>query len=64
MAAVASVGATSGGVSSAAFQAEYQARILSMQKDVQTSLGEAAIKLIQAAITVDPAVGQNLDVYA
>ncbi len=64
MAAVASVGATSSGVSSAQFQAEYSARVLSLQKDVQTTLGAAAIKLIQAAITTDPSVGQNLDVFA
>ena len=64
MAGIASVGTTSGGPESAAFQASYQAAVLQKGKQVMASQGAAAIKLIQSAIVVDPSVGQSLNVKA
>ena len=64
MASVASVGTTSGGPNSVAFQAAYQSAVLQKVKQVMASQGAAAIQLIQAAISVDPFVGQKLDVLA
>ncbi len=48
-------------LSSARIEAQYTALVLSAQLDVEQDLGQAAVKLIQAA-ALDPASGTVLDV--
>ena len=43
------------------FRTAYQAAVLRLQKDLIQDVGQAAIKLIQSA-TIDPAIGQHLDI--
>jgi len=49
------------GLSEAQFQAEFQARVASLQKDAIEREGDLALKLIESA-SIDPAVGQQLDI--
>jgi len=52
-----------GGISNAAFAAEYNVRVLKLGNDVINEQGEQALALIQSA-TLDPQSGRNLDVSA
>ncbi len=49
-------------VSGSQFQAEFQARVASLQKDAAELEGELALKLIESA-SIDPAVGRQLDIH-
>lgn len=51
------------GAQSISFGAEYQARVLSLQKDAMNMQGQMAIELINAAV-VSPQSGQQLNVTA
>ncbi|MFO7975812.1 MAG: cytoplasmic protein [Candidatus Hydrogenedentota bacterium] len=61
MNAVASVAGV--GTSQAQIQVQYQAAVLAKQKAVAEGLGEAAIKLIQAAMA-NPDLGNNINMTA
>ena len=45
-------------------QVQYQARVLSMQKNAMKAAGDNVLQLLQAATVVDPAQGQHLNVKA
>ena len=45
-------------------EAQYQAAALSMQQNAMEDAGEQAVQLIQGSVITDPAIGQNLDVFA
>lgn len=52
-----------GGISNAAFAAEYAARVAKLGKDAINEQGQRALELIQSA-TLDAQSGRNLDVSA
>ena len=55
---------TAGSASAAQLQIQYQAKVLSMQKNAMKAAGEKVLQLLQAATVVDPAQGQHLNVTA
>ena len=61
MDAIASV--TSAGMSRAQFQVQYQAAVMAKQQAVTRGIGEAAVKLIQAAVA-NPGTGATIDITA
>ncbi|MCC6486557.1 MAG: hypothetical protein IT364_03590 [Candidatus Hydrogenedentes bacterium] len=64
MAGITSIGGVATGISQVQFETLYQAQALVRQQQAARDVGTAALNLIQAAFSIDPAVGQNLDVYA
>ncbi len=66
MASTASVGGVGAGLSQAAFQVQYQVRVLKEQQQVTRALGAIALELMQSAMTVtqDGAQRHDLDVKA
>ena len=63
MAGISAVGSVGAGLSQARFQAEYQVRVLKEQQSVTQDLGNAALKLIKAALSTGPAQN-DLDLVA
>ncbi len=53
-----------GGVSAPISQVQYQARVYARQEQAVKDVGTAALNLIRALVSIDPAVGQNLNVIA
>lgn len=53
-----------GSMSSSQLAIQYQAKVLSMQKNAMNAIGDSAIQLIQSAVVADPAQGQHLNVTA
>ena len=53
-----------GSTSSTQLAIQYQAQVLSMQKNAMNAVGDSAIQLIQSAVIADPAQGQNLNITA
>ena len=45
-------------------EAQYQAQVYARQAHTVKDVGTAALNLIRALVSSDPAVGQNLDVIA
>ena len=64
MAGINSIGGVTTGISQVQVETQYQAQTVARQQEAVRDVGTAALNLIQAAFSVDPAVGQNLDVYA
>ncbi len=66
MASIASVGGVGAGLSQAAFQVQYQAKVLKEQHQATKALGAIALELMQSAMTVTDAGAQrhDLDVKA
>jgi len=66
MASTALVGGVGAGLSQAAFQVQYQVRVLKEQQQVTRALGAIALELMQSAMTVtqDGAQKHDLDVKA
>ncbi len=62
--AINSAGAAGQVGNSAQFAAQYQVRVLLMQKDAIEQAGQEALKLIQSAMALAADQGQNLDVRA
>ena len=50
------------GLAGARLAVEYQAAVIRTQKEALELEGDMAIKLIQAAVIPDEAIGRNLDV--
>ena len=64
MAGITALGGVGAGLSQAQFQVEYQVRVLKEQQNVAEGIGNAALKLIRAALVVEPTDGRDLDVIA
>jgi hypothetical protein len=66
MANMASIGGAGAGLSQAAFQVQYQVRVLKDQQQVAKALGAIALELMQSALAVtqDGAQKHDLDVIA
>jgi hypothetical protein len=66
MASIASAGGVGAGLSQAAFQVQYQVRVLKDQQQVTKALGAIALELMQSAmaVTQDGAQKHDLDVKA
>jgi hypothetical protein len=66
MASTASVGGVGAGLSQAAFQVQYQVRVLTDQQQVTKALGAIALELMQSAMAVthNGAQKHDLDVIA
>lgn len=60
MADIAAIGSVGPGLEGMRLAIEWQARTLKMQADTLEEMGDLALTLIRSA-TVDPPVGQNLD---
>ncbi len=58
LSSIAAVGAR---LNTVELQTHYQAAVLRMEKELIQDVGQAAVKLIESA-TIDPAIGQRLDI--
>lgn len=64
MAGITQIGGVSTHISQVQLEAQYQAQAYARQQQVVKDVGTAALNLIQAVVSFDPYVGQNLDVLA
>ncbi|GMV91003.1 MAG: hypothetical protein AMXMBFR82_07810 [Candidatus Hydrogenedentota bacterium] len=64
MAGINQIGGVSTHISQVQFEAQYQAQAYTRQQQVVKDVGTAALNLIQAVVSFDPYVGQNLDLLA
>lgn len=64
MAGIAQIGGVSTDISQVQLEAQYQAQAYTRQQQVVKDVGTAALNLIQAVVSFDPYVGQNLDLLA
>ena len=53
-----------GSASASQIQIQYQAKVLSMQKNAMKAAGDNVLQLLQSATVADPAQGQHLNVTA
>ncbi len=64
MAGISQIGGVSTHISQVQLEAQYQAQAYTRQQQVVKDVGTAALNLIQAVVSFDPYVGQNLDLLA